>query len=113
DGAIWAPSAAGVIGVADPDAPPAKGGKPAKNGRDTATPVPGGAVLQQIQDSIRAQRLLRAYRTRGHQLANLDPLHLTKNGSHPELEYTYHGFAESDLDREIAVDGAFGFKSVT
>ncbi|TAK98660.1 MAG: 2-oxoglutarate dehydrogenase E1 component [Rhodospirillaceae bacterium] len=114
EGASWAPSDAAVIGVPDPDASPAKGGKPAKNGRD-ASPAPAfdqAALLRQSQDSIRAVRLIRAYRTRGHQLANLDPLKLTRNVSHPELDYTYHGFTDADLDREIIIDGAFGFTNV-
>ena len=118
DGASWAPSDTAVIGVADPDAIPAKGGKPAKNGRDAApaaagATVPADALLLKVRHAIWALRLIRAYRTRGHQQANLDPLNLSKNPSHPELDYTYHGFTEADLDREILLDGTFGFNSVT
>jgi 2-oxoglutarate dehydrogenase E1 component len=117
NGASWSVPDGAVIGVPDPDAKaPAKGAKPpVKNGKDTtaAPPADAAGLLKQIKDSIRAQRLIRAYRTRGHQLAILDPLGLTKNPSHPELDHTYHGFTDADLDREIVVDGAFGFSSVT
>jgi len=112
-GAAWSPSESAIIGAADPDAAPAKkDGKGAKG-----APAPGAAdqkaVLKQAEDSIKALGLIRAYRTRGHQLANLDPLHLSKNKSHPELDYTYHGFTEADLDREIVLGGNFGLEKAT
>ena len=55
-------------------------------------------------DSIRALRLIRAYRINGHLIANLDPLNLHKKNYHPELDYKSYGFSETDLDREIFID---------
>ena len=52
-------------------------------------------------DSIRALRLIRAFRINGHLIANLDPLNLIKKNHHSELDYKSHGFVESDLDRKI------------
>ena len=43
-------------------------------------------------DSIRALRLIRAYRINGHLIANLDPLKLHKKIYHPELDYKSYGF---------------------
>ena len=64
-------------------------------------------------DSIRALRLIRAYRINGHLIANLDPLNLHKKNYHPELDYKSYGFSESDLDREIFIDGSLGLETAT
>jgi len=111
-GASWSTTQGAIIGVADPDAAPAK-----KDGKDkgakAAPAVDQKAVLKQAEDSIKALALIRAYRTRGHQLADLDPLKLTKHQSHPELEYAYHGFTDADLDREIVLGGTLGLEKAT
>ncbi len=64
-------------------------------------------------DSIRALRLIRAYRINGHLIANLDPLNLHKKNYHPELDYKSYGFVDSDLDREIFIDGSLGLETAT
>ena len=64
-------------------------------------------------DSIRALRLIRAYRINGHLIANLDPLNLHKKNYHPELDYKSYGFSEHDLDREIFIDGSLGLETAT
>ena len=43
-------------------------------------------VRQATLDSIRAMNLIRAYRVRGHLIANLDPLGLTRQTYHPDLD---------------------------
>ena len=52
-------------------------------------------------DSIRALRLIRAFRINGHLIANLDPLSIAKKDFHPELDYKSYGLTENDLNREI------------
>jgi len=64
-------------------------------------------------DSIRALRLIRAYRINGHLIANLDPLNLHEKIYHPELDYKSYGFSENDLDREIFIDGSLGLETAT
>ena len=64
-------------------------------------------------DSIRALRLIRAYRINGHLIANLDPLNLHEKNYHPELDYKSYGFSENDLDREIFIDGSLGLETAT
>jgi 2-oxoglutarate dehydrogenase E1 component len=64
-------------------------------------------------DSIRALRLIRAYRVNGHLIANLDPLNLHEKNYHPELDYKSYGFSDNDLDREIFVDGSLGLETAT
>mgnify|MGYP001159513216 FL=1 len=59
-------------------------------------------------DSIRALRLIRAFRINGHLIADLDPLKILEREYPPELDYKSYGFTESDLDREIFVDGSLG-----
>jgi len=113
-GASWGATPAGVIGVPDPDpvAPPKGKDKSAKPAA-APTAVDQAAVMKQAEDSIKALALVRAYRTRGHQLADLDPLKLEKNASHPELDIAYHGFTEADMDRQIVLGGVMGFDKAT
>lgn len=78
----------------------------------TAKPAPE-ATRQDIIDAIRAQMLIRVYRVRGHLNANLDPLGLTQNKLHPELDPKSYGFTEQDYDREIFLNGSLGLQSAT
>ena len=61
-------------------------------------------------DSIRALRLIRAYRINGHLIANLDPLNISKKDYHPELDYKSYGLTENDLGKEIFIDGSLGLE---
>ncbi|MBI04689.1 MAG: 2-oxoglutarate dehydrogenase E1 component, partial [Pelagibacteraceae bacterium] len=64
-------------------------------------------------DSIRALRLIRAYRINGHLIAELDPLKLQKKNYHPELDYKSYGFTDSDFNKEIFIDGSLGLEKAT
>ncbi len=70
-------------------------------------------IRQATKDSLRALMLIRAYRIRGHRIADLDPLGLREKKRHPELEYTSYGFTESDLDRPIFIDGVMGLETAS
>ncbi|MDJ0512386.1 MAG: 2-oxoglutarate dehydrogenase E1 component [Methyloceanibacter sp.] len=82
----------------------------------SATAVaPSGALTQAealdaARDTLGARMLIRAYRTRGHLIANLDPLRLTERGDHPELDPKTYGFSPSDYSRPIYIGGALGFE---
>ena len=65
-------------------------------------------IQQATLDSIRALRLIRAFRVNGHLIANLDPLQLNQKNNHPELDYRNYGFNESDLEKSIFIDGSLG-----
>ena len=67
-------------------------------------------IEQRVNDSVRALMLIRAYRIRGHRIANLDPLGLTHHESHPELDPGNFGFTETDLDRQIYLDNVLGLR---
>ncbi len=76
-----------------------------------------GASVQDLRaatiDSVRALMLIRAYRIRGHLIANLDPLQLDPPGYHPELDPRTYGFVESDYDRPIFIDNVLGMESAS
>ena len=110
DGTAWAPSEAAIIGVADPDDKPAKSGK---RSAKPAAPSDHADFLRQTEDSIHALQMIRAYRVRGHQIANLDPLRLHAPEPHPELDPKVHGFSEEDMDREIYLGRVMGMKRAT
>ena len=54
--------------------------------------------------------LIRAYRIRGHLIANLDPLSIQKKEEHPELRPETYGFTKSDYKRKIFLDGVLGLQ---
>ena len=70
-------------------------------------------IRRATKDSLRALMLIRAYRVRGHRIANLDPLQLNETKRHPELEYKSYGFTEADLDRPIFIDGVMGMETAS
>ncbi len=61
-------------------------------------------------DSIRALRLIRAFRINGHLIADLDPLGISERDYPQELDYKSYGFNESDLEKEIFIDGSLGLE---
>jgi 2-oxoglutarate dehydrogenase E1 component len=74
-----------------------------------------GALTQQqaidaARDTLGARMLIRAYRTRGHLIAQLDPLRLNPRGDHPELNPATYGFTPADYARPIYIGGALGFE---
>jgi 2-oxoglutarate dehydrogenase E1 component len=71
------------------------------------------AVRAATLDSIRALMLIRAYRVRGHLMADLDPLGLDKGEAHPELDPVSYGFSEGDYDRPIFIDRVLGLEAPT
>lgn len=71
------------------------------------------AVRSLIRDHLRVIMLIRAYRVRGHLIADLDPLGLTERAYHPELDYRTYGFTEADLEREFYLDFVLGLERAT
>jgi 2-oxoglutarate dehydrogenase E1 component len=65
------------------------------NGHKTAAVAPS-AVSQD-----RIDQLVRAYRVRGHLVAQIDPLH-HPHPERPELKPRYYGFTKADLDRTFS-----------
>lgn len=87
-------------------------------GAGASSPVAvGGAsqeeVMQATKDSIGALMLIRAFRARGHLLADLDPLQLKEKEDQPELSPSHYGFSASDYNRKIYVGGVLGLEYAT
>ena len=78
-----------------------------------------GATLTEAQlrlatlDSLRALMLIRAYRIRGHLIADLDPLGMRDVRPHPELDPASYGFTPADMDRPIYIDNVLGLEMAT
>ena len=70
-------------------------------------------VLARTRDSLRILMLIRAYRVRGHLIADLDPLDLDGQKHHPELDPATYGFADADYDRDFFLDGVLGHQTST
>ncbi len=68
------------------------------------------AIKRAVLDSIRALMIIRAYRIRGHLVADLDPLGMRSQTLHPELEPKSYGFTEADMDRPIFIDNVLGLQ---
>ncbi len=68
------------------------------------------SIKQASTDSVRAIMLIRAYRIRGHLIANLDPLNLQIKEEHPELKPESYGFNKKDFNRKIFLDGVLGLQ---
>jgi multifunctional 2-oxoglutarate metabolism enzyme len=64
---------------------------------------------EEINKTARVQQLIHAYRTRGHIMADTDPLEYRQR-SHPDLDIVTHGLTLWDLDREFATGGFGGEK---
>ena len=62
-----------------------------------------------VSKTARVQKLIDAYRTTGHLMADVEPLAYVQR-SHPDLDVVNHGLSLWDLDREFAT-GGFGGKS--
>ncbi|CUH83049.1 2-oxoglutarate dehydrogenase E1 component [Thalassovita mediterranea] len=68
------------------------------------------AIKRAVLDSIRALMIIRAYRIRGHLIADIDPLKMRDQTPHPELDYKSYGFTDADLDRPIFIDNVLGLQ---
>ena len=93
-----------------PDEAKSAGKKIKEKAAATGVEVSDEAVKRAVLDSIRALMIIRAYRIRGHLVADLDPLGMRDQTPHPELDPKTYGFAESDMDRPIFIDNVLGLQ---
>ncbi|CAI3938700.1 2-oxoglutarate dehydrogenase complex [Commensalibacter communis] len=93
-GASWAPRPlTDIVIETDEKTPsPSKGDKISKE-----------QLYSAANDSIRAIQLINAYRTLGHQYAQLDPLQLSHRILVAELDPETYGFTAQDIDRPIFI----------
>ncbi|RSL86427.1 hypothetical protein CEP51_002803 [Fusarium floridanum] len=63
----------------------------------------------QVTGQLKLSKLVAAFQSHGHHIANIDPLGLRKNGQAPHAEHpeelnpAYHGFTATDLNREFTL----------
>ncbi|MCG6884468.1 MAG: 2-oxoglutarate dehydrogenase E1 component, partial [Silicimonas sp.] len=88
-------------------------GKIAAKAQEKGVAVSEDAVKRAVLDSIRALMIIRAYRIRGHLVADLDPLGMRDNTPHPELDPKSYGFTETDWDRPIFLDNVLGLETAS
>ncbi|MDK3016943.1 2-oxoglutarate dehydrogenase E1 component [Pseudodonghicola flavimaris] len=88
----------------------AAGEKISKKAQESGVAVSDDAIKRAVLDSIRALMLIRAYRIRGHLVADLDPLGMRQETPHPELDPKTYGFTEADMDRPIFIDNVLGLQ---
>lgn len=75
---------------------------------DAGVQISEDSVKRAVIDSVRAIMIIRAYRIRGHLIADLDPLRMRDEAQHPELDPKSYGFTEADMDRPIFIDNVLG-----
>ena len=110
-GATWAPREAPARVDGEDDG--VNGEAVAARAPTTPTDGDKSATQATARDSIRLIMLIRAYRVRGHLIANLDPLGLDGEKHHAELDPATYGFTAEDYDREFFLDGVLGRETAT
>ncbi|MAQ85319.1 MAG: 2-oxoglutarate dehydrogenase E1 component [Maritimibacter sp.] len=86
------------------------GKKIAAKAEEKGVKVSDEQVKRAVLDSLRALMLIRAYRIRGHLVADLDPLGMREQTPHPELDPKSYGFTDADFDRPIFLDNVLGLE---
>ena len=95
-------------------AEPEKAGEKIKAKAEAAgVEVTDDQVKRAVLDSLRALMIIRAYRIRGHLVADLDPLGMRDATPHPELDPKSYGFTEADMDRPIFIDRVLGLETAS
>ena len=72
----------------------------------------GDRFSEQAEKQANVLQLINAYRTRGHLLADIDPLNMTRHQA-GDLELENFGLTVWDLDREFITGGLHGEKTAT
>ncbi|MBL4767099.1 MAG: 2-oxoglutarate dehydrogenase E1 component [Rhodobacteraceae bacterium] len=88
----------------------AAGSKIAEKAKETGVSVSNEQIKRAVLDSIRAIMLIRAYRIRGHLVADLDPLNMRDEVQQHELDPQSYGFTDADMDRPIFIDNVLGLQ---
>jgi multifunctional 2-oxoglutarate metabolism enzyme len=72
----------------------------------------GDRFAEQAEKQANVLQLINAYRTRGHLIADIDPLNMTRRHAE-ELDIEHFGLTIWDLDREFITGGLHGEKTAT
>jgi len=88
----------------------AAGNKIVAKAEEAGVKLSDAQVQRAVLDSLRALMIIRAYRIRGHLIADLDPLKMRNEKLHPELDPASYGFSDADMDRPIFIDNVLGLQ---
>ena len=69
-----------------------------RRSRPMANPSSGGENIEHERKQVKVLQLIISHRNRGHQKAQLDPLGLWSRDKAPDLELSFHGLTDTDLD---------------
>ncbi|MFT7267442.1 MAG: 2-oxoglutarate dehydrogenase E1 component [Porticoccus sp.] len=69
-----------------------------RRSRPMANPGSGGENIEHERKQVKVLQLIISHRNRGHQKAQLDPLGLWSRDKAPDLELSFHGLTDADLD---------------
>jgi len=71
---------------------------------------PTAAAPEFVHDAkqVGVQELINAFRSRGHEHADLDPLKLWEKRQVPDLGLSYHSLSEADFDAIFKIDSSLG-----
>lgn len=65
-------------------------------------------IVEQEQKQVHVLQLINAYRFRGHQQANINPLEKMQAENIPELSFEYHNLSDNDLTTDFETGSLFG-----
>ena len=108
-GPSWARNGSRIVGATDP----ADSVNAVAAGHAAGRHLNADDMRAATLDSLRAVMLIRAYRIRGHLIADLDPLSLENKPLHPELDPATYGFTDEDWDRPIFINYVLGLETAT
>ncbi|OMH32866.1 2-oxoglutarate dehydrogenase E1 component [Motiliproteus sp. MSK22-1] len=74
--------------------------------RAQAAPV-SSVSSEHEKKQVRVLRMINAFRVRGHQVANLDPLGLQERETVPDMDLHFHELSEADLDTTFQLGSLF------
>ena len=69
--------------------------------------APAAADGEESRKQVKVLQLINAYRFRGHQKANIDPLGLRSPTPVPDLDLSFHQLTKADLDTEFQTGSLF------
>ncbi|ANF58500.1 2-oxoglutarate dehydrogenase E1 component [Halotalea alkalilenta] len=76
-------------------------------GRQGQRVIAAGSESDEGKQQVRVLQLINAYRFRGHQRANIDPLGLRVPQSVPDLDLSFHQLSKADMDTEFQTGSLF------
>lgn len=78
-----------------------------KNQRRAAPAAAAGVSSEHEKKQIRVLRMINAYRVRGHQAADIDPLNLLQREPVPDLDPRFHELSAADYDTTFQLGSLF------